>query len=154
MSTQGTRRKSNASIQATQTTVDNSFASGDWVPTLAFSGGNGTATISTFEAKYARAGKMVTVTAAFTVVKGTASGSFNMSGLPFVPNSGYMGQMLTNTGNLAMPAQNFVKVRCSATGIEFVRVLISGSAEGLTALLASELPASVSFTITFHYAIN
>lgn len=154
MSTQGTRRKSNANIQATQDVVSNNFANGDWVPVLAFTGGNGTAALTINEAKYVKAGKQVTLTANVTIVKGTATGSLNFSGIPFVPNANYMGQMLTNTGNLAMPAQNFVKVRISSLGIEFVRVLISGSQEGLTALAATELPASVNFTMTFVYGIN
>lgn len=150
---QGTRRTSNADIQAAIDLADN-FAQGSWTPTLDFTGGNGTATMVVNEAKYVKAGKMVTVTANVTIAKGTASGSLVMDGLPFVPNANYMGQMLTNTGNLAMPAQNFVKVRASGIGIEFVRVLISGSQEGLTALVASELPASVNFTMTFFYGVD
>ena len=59
------------------------YEEGTWTPTYVFSGGNGTAAFSLTAATYTRMGNMVLLNLYFNFTKGTASGNFTVTGVPF-----------------------------------------------------------------------
>jgi hypothetical protein len=63
------------------------YEEGSWTPTYVFSGGNGTAAFNTSAATYTKIGNMVLVNLYFNFTKGTASGDFTVTGLPFAANT-------------------------------------------------------------------
>ena len=59
------------------------YEEGTWTPTYVFSGGNGTANFSLSAATYTKIGNIVLLNLYFNFTKGTASGDFTITGVPF-----------------------------------------------------------------------
>jgi hypothetical protein len=63
------------------------YEEGTWTPTYVFSGGNGNAVFNLSASTYTKIGNMVLLNLYFDFTKGTASGNFTITGVPFGANT-------------------------------------------------------------------
>lgn len=82
---------------------------GAWTPGIAFTSGNGTASIAAVTAHYSKVGKQVMAAFNFSVTKGTGSGNLRLTGLPYASSSAtaYIGMspITQDVASLAYSAQ-------------------------------------------------
>ena len=127
------------------------YEEGTWTPALSFSGGNGTAVINaTYINRYTKIGRLVTIEGYFDFNKGTASGSFSITGLPF-SNSGSPNR---SPGSVNLDgggkASNVVVAEVFNATVS-VTFASQSTSYASTAVLASDLNANpyIRFVITY-----
>jgi hypothetical protein len=130
--------------------LENNFQTGTFTLSPAFGTSNGSATVTAQSCTYVKIGKLVWFNAGFTITKGSATGSFGLSGLPFTSTSNvYTPNVYLNDGALATSTSSLLFAGVSGTSISIVRSTILNYSP--TAVLDTDLPASRNILITGTY---
>jgi hypothetical protein len=123
---------------------------GTFTLTPNFSGSNGSATITGQVNNYVKSGKHVFFSSFFIVTKSSASGSFGVSGLPFIsPYNPVTPNVYLNDGALNGTPNAVLMAQIQGFALGFVKVSIASY--GPTSLSDSDLPASRQFIVSGSY---
>jgi hypothetical protein len=104
------------------------YEEGTWTPSGTFSGGNGTRTNVDCRGTYTKVGRMVTVNFYTQVTKGTGSGNYSISGLPFTSSSatevGVAGY-ITNMTGVSGAVVGYIAGNTSSINLHYTRTGIA-----------------------------
>jgi hypothetical protein len=131
------------------------YDEGSWTPVLAFSGGNGTGTLTTAVGSYVRIGKWAWIRFRGLVTKGTAAGNLVITGIPaaLAPERTARMPVYTVSGSYTLvTAIIYVEVPNATTGLNFrVETITTGGNAGLS---AGDLGATYEPTLEWSYEID
>jgi aspartate 1-decarboxylase len=153
LATTGTLTVDNIQFPATQVASANAnnlddYEEGTWTPAYVFAGGNGTASFTLNAAVYTKIGNIVIINFYVFFNKGTASGNFSVTGIPFTNPSNSPCAMIWDGGGVA---SNVVVSEITGTQINFLTVPQSTTYASL--LNASQMNASPYVRLTCTYKI-
>jgi hypothetical protein len=123
------------------------YEEGTWTPTFVFAGGNGTASFTIVRSFYTKIGNTVIIQLYMYFSKGTASGAFSVTGLPFAPNgNGFPASLFWDGGGVSGST-----TQAETYGNSIVFNTIPQSSSYAAALQASGMNASPYPRMTLTY---
>jgi hypothetical protein len=137
------------SASSNANTLDD-YEEGTWTPAGVL-GTPGTSVSSGVVATYTKIGRLVTVATNFTFAKGTGTGNFSVSGLPFTANSDLVYTAVTLQSESIGSASNVAGAYVNPSNTNVIFVLQPQSTSGASTLTDSSLGASASirFSVTY-----